>query len=436
MISMNRRQALSTLSAATAISACHLSDPMPVYTGPDMDPSFSAARLNADLMTYHAFGIHRSGSTADRATCDWLAQRLEDLDYHIEQRPISVDNYDALVSTIVSSHARIELAAQPPFHDEPNCRVAGELVYCGHAGLNRHARNKIIVADAAYARASSYEAAGYKKLAALAISEGARALILITNGPSSEATWLNLRPDTNYPLTALCAPKHADPLRAAALRGEFVTLTTPPKQPKRTAVSIIASRPGDRGRIAISTPVSGWTSCAGERGPGIATMLALAAWVPRSKPNHSIKLFVTNGHELGDLGMRDILDNVPPSTGELDLWAHLGAGFAARNWFDLPDRLAPMQSADPQRFLLSSESQLAAAKHAFEGISGLENVHRLTPEVAAGELQLIAKAGYSNVVGMFGAHRYHHTIFDGVQTVSGGLISPVVRAIGNLILTI
>lgn len=433
MSAINRRQAMLTTGAALTFSACRHPPSSSEGALSNVAADISTDRLHADLKTYEAFGIHRSGSAADIATCDWLAHRLEALDYEVERRAINVDNYDARVSTVASRTETFTLAAQAPFFAEPECHVEGELVYCGQAGLNGDARNRIIVADAIYGRASSYEAANYRKLADLALGAEARALILITNGPSSEAVWLNIKPDAKYPLTALCAPKQADGIRAAARRGDYVVFETPPRQAPRTATSILATRSGPLGYIVISTPVSGWTYCAGERGPGIATMLALAAWLPQVKPGYSITLIGTNGHELGDLGMRDLLKHAPPSLAGDGLWFHLGAGFAARDWYELPTGLAPMESADPQRFLLASNSFINSARRAFQGLPGLEKVHQLTPETAAGELRLIARAGYRHVLGIFGAHRYHHSMSDQMEMTSGDLLKPVVQAVGELL---
>ena len=56
----------------------------------------------------------------------------------------------------------------------------------------------------------------------------------------------------------------------------------------------------------LSTPLSGWHACGGERGPGVALLLAIArafAADPARLPNvGTLVLFGDSAHELGDLG--------------------------------------------------------------------------------------------------------------------------------------
>ena len=153
---------------------------------------------------------------------------------------------------------------------------------------------------------------------------------------------------------------------------------TPLRQPKRTAYSLVASLVRGPRQIVVSTPFSGWTQCAGERGPGIATLLALVPWLKQAKPSHSITFIATSGHELGDLGMRDVLAHAAPDPSTVDSWFHLGAGFAARDWYETPIGLVPMKSADPQRYLLASDTLRGQAAAAFQGLPGLETVRFVT----------------------------------------------------------
>jgi len=108
---------------------------------------------------------------------------------------------------------------------------------------------------------------------------------------------------------------------------------------------------------------------------------------------------------------------------------------AARDWHERGAQLSPLPSADPQRFLLGSAKFVPALKAAFAGQPGLENPYAADPERAAGELGSILKAGYDPAMGIFGAHRFHHTRNDDLRCVSPGLVPPVVEAFAKVIPT-
>ena len=76
----------------------------------------------------------------------------------------------------------------------------------------------------------------------------------------------------------------------------------------------------------ISTPSSGWFTCAGERGPGIAALLALAEWA-HARPDSLHYLFVaTSGHELDFLGARLFHEaQLAPPPERTQVWLHLSA---------------------------------------------------------------------------------------------------------------
>ena len=112
---------------------------------------------------------------------------------------------------------------------------------------------------------------------------------------------------------------------------------------------------------------------------------------------------------------------------------HLGAAVAARDWHERGAQLSPLPSADPQRFLLASGALLNAARAAFAGQPGLEAPDLAEPQAAAGELGSILRAGYDPVIGIFGAHRFHHVRSDDLRCVAPDLVPPVARAFAQVI---
>lgn len=402
------------------------------------DP-FAAINLQSDLEAYDGFGVHRSGGLADRATTDWMEDLWCELGYRTERQNFTVPNHDALDATLdVEGAGRISLSAQPPFKAQGS--VHGRLVYLTSASVKHQAPDglsgHIIVADTEYGRHSRLDGQSTRPFVEFARQSGAAALILITNGPSRDVAFLNIDLESNYPLIALANPSKSAALRSAALAGVNARLQTPSIGAPRIASNLIGSLQRSGPHIVISTPMSGWTHCAAERGPGIAAMRALSRWLPSAFPNHSITLFCSSGHELTTLGGRLWLDAGAPDPVSTALWLHLGAGWAARDWHETPSGLLPLDHADAQRYLMASPNILEDVSDAFTGVPGLAETYPLTAETAAGELKHIAGHGYKTIFGAFGAHRLHHVMSDRMNAVSGALVEKPTLAFRDAIQSI
>jgi len=395
---------------------------------------FSATALQHDLEIFDGFGIHRTGSAADQATGDWMAELWDELGYRVERQTFTTPNYDTTDAKLsLSDGSSIDLLAQPPFYDMPADTPETGLVYANVGGPRTDASGAILVADTAFARHSSVGEPQIAFFVDMARQCQATALVLIPNGPSGRGTLLNINPSTDYPRMAIAHPNEAGPLRSAAISSETARLTTPPPAIERSADNIIGTL--DRGpkRLVVSTPISGWTHCAAERGPGVATIRAISRWLCDHPINYSVTLCATSGHELGGMGMKHWLDTSAPNPIDTDFWVHLGAGWAARNWHETPVGLLPMTSSDPQRYLMASDSAVIMANEAFRGLGGLADVYPLRVQDAAGELRDIAERRYNNVVGAFAAHKLHHVMDDRMNAVSGELVSPVANGFRSLI---
>ena len=81
---------------------------------------------------------------------------------------------------------------------------------------------------------------------------------------------------------------------------------------------------GDFSRpVVVTTPLSGWFHCAGERGTGIAIALELAEGLARSYP---VMVVGATGHELDYLGAKRYLEGISIRPAAV---IHLGASVAA-----------------------------------------------------------------------------------------------------------
>lgn len=393
---------------------------------------FGPERLFADLKTYAEAGNKQSGGAGDRATADWTAKRLAAAGFTVERQSFDVPWFEASQCELALGDLKIALVAQP---------LAAQT---GAAGLDAPLRlaeaaerldGAIAVVRLPHRRWSSLVDRAVRDPLADALSRGANAVILVTTGPSGEALLLNTpaeRPISNQPL-ALLAPRLAAAVIEAARHGRPARLTLLGSGGTRKAENVIGRRlrPG-RPWLAVSTPRSGWTDCAGERGPGIAIWLALAEWMPRAFPQHSLLFVCNSGHEYENLGASHIVEKVGLPQGDTAFWLHLGANAATRDYQETPGRLLPLPSADPYRFLMTSPEFVDRAREIFRGQPGLEMAYP-SSEGTAGEFSEVIKAGYPRHAGIFGAHRHHHAATDDLSTVAPEPLAATARGFRDLL---
>lgn len=381
------------------------------------------AEAKAIVERYVAFGVKASGGPGDNASGEWLEGRLKALGYATERHTIETPAYEG-EATLACGAAQADLIPQAHVQTTPGITAPLSL---GGAGI------AIVVLP--YARWSTAKGDIARRVNAV-FAKGAQAVVLVTTGPTGEACALNNpvdKPLFDRPVAVL-APRQAEPFVQAAARGETATLRIPGRAFRRPAWNVTAklSR-GAAKTLVISTPRSGWFTCAGERGTGLAAWLLLAAWAAKSRLPVNLALIATTGHEYEYAGGEAFIEHLAPKPKDTALWVHFGANVAARDWHERGPLLSPLPSADPQRFLLASAPIVPAAKAAFAGLPGLEAVYTADPKAAAGELASILTAGYDPVIGIFGSHRYHHTTSDDLRCVSPALIPPVATAMAQVV---
>lgn len=81
--------------------------------------------------------------------------------------------------------------------------------------------------------------------------------------------------------------------------------------------------------LVIMTPRSGWWTCTSERAGGITLWLELARHFAANRPDRTVIFTANTGHELGHVGLEHYLGSAPELVGEAHVWVHLGANLAA-----------------------------------------------------------------------------------------------------------
>jgi hypothetical protein len=193
-----------------------------------------------------------------------------------------------------------------------------------------------------------------------------------------------------------------------------------------TATNVLGRlvRREDADWIVVSTPASGWFTCGGERGPGIAILLALAEWAS-SRRGALNYLFVTNsGHELDFLGARLLHDaHLAPPPERTRAWLHLGASIATPPWHDVDGVLRPSEQVT-NGTLQASQALAPSMRRAFADLP----VYRLRTDTQIGEFRDLAEAGYRGIGIVGGSDPWFHVERDDPSTVSADTLAAVSRA--------
>ncbi len=420
MAATSRRSFLAT-GAALPIAAAALAKTT-------NDPAKHGDRIAADLERYIGFGNKQAGGPGDNACGAWLAAELEQAGFSIERQTFDVPFFEPERSELVCGEARAAVWPQPIVIPTGFDGASGPLVRVDAAGRSEASlAGAIALVDLPFARWSTATSKPVKEPIAAAFARGAKAVVAITNGPTGKAIALNA--DGRKPMfagpVALLAPQDADPFLAAASTHQAASLFVQGRGGRRPAFNFVGRIDrGEKSWLAVSTPRSGWHSCAGERGPGIAVWLSLARWIGAAVKDHNLAFICNTGHEYEYLGASESLRAIAPAPAQTQFWLHLGANVAARDWHEIGGQLKPLPGADSQRVLSVSRSLLPAARTAFAGQVGLEAPYA-SDVMSGGELTEVIAAGYPKVAGIFGTHRFHHTAADDIRCIS----VPATRAV-------
>ena len=398
--------------------------------------SASHEQVAQDLMRYIGFGNKQSGGDGDNACGEWMKAELEKARFTITQQDYTAPYFNPARAELVCGKASASVWPQPIVKTTGNEGLMGPLVRVDAAGhADRDLKGAIALVDLPGTRWSSIFWKGVRGPLDAAFAAGAAAAVIVTNGPTGKIIALNT--DGRKPLfdgpVALLAPEDAQPFFTAAMTGDTASLFLTGQGGRRPTFNFVGKL--DRGKakwLAVSTPRSGWFTCAGERGPGIAAWLDLARWAVDAVPDHNLAFICNSGHEYQYLGAEEALHAIAPKPSETAFWLHLGANIAARDWHEITGKPAPLPGADSQRYLVTSPPLLETARTLFKGQVGLEAPYA-SDKLSAGELTNVIEAGYPLVAGVFGLHRYHHVAEDDERCVPVDKVADAITAFRALV---
>ncbi len=227
---------------------------------------------------YESFGDHRTGTSADDRTRAWFSDALRARGAVVQSHAYDFDRYDARSRVDIDGR---EVGSLP-------------LAYSGLGALDVDAP---FVAEVDPGRALGTH---LDEVLGAARASGARAAVLATRHVDGHLVAMNrpASPGAGPPAVLVAGAETGSLLAGAVRLGLDARLV-----PGRSA-TVVARWGDDDAPVVVTTPLTGWFACAGERGTGIALALELAATLA---PDLPVLVVGTTGHELEHLGARSFL---------------------------------------------------------------------------------------------------------------------------------
>ena len=306
-----------------------------------------AARLVA---AFDASGVHRVGTPGDLASGAWLA--AEAAQSGVAMARLSVPIQCTLVEEAYLECAGLRIDGLPMF-DSPACvRVSGTL--CASDGQG----------DIGFATFPS-NAASIKgqPLEQLRRATTHAALVVATRVTGDSLAPINAQYYTTPfgpPVLQVAGMHHAF-LAEQAARHATVQLVSRYRREAVDSFNIAAHAASGTSRppIAVVTPRTGWWESTAERAGGmVAWLAALHATGQLQRAGHltrDVMAWATCGHELGHLGLQELIHRHMPLITGAHYWLHLGANLGGAGTLTLRVRAVDAVEAQIMRDLLVAE---------------------------------------------------------------------------------
>lgn len=392
-------------------------DPATVY--------FSGDKLFATVTKYTSLGEHRTGTPTDFATSEWLGKELAGVGYEVKYFEFKLRQFFPESVTVTDAKGKT-LQAFPFWYVKDSIAQTVEGVLTTQT---TDVKNKVVLVNLGGDQPGQSEQKLLKMLATI-IDGGAKAVIGYAKNEVDEIAAINAPKAAKPWAVPVVLVSAGDAVKLQGQEGKTVKVSVKGTFKNVTARNVYGTIGHGEQYVVISTPISGWFSCGGERGPGIATWLALAKWAAAKKLPYTFVFTGNSGHELGGWGAKAFLEGGAPPVDKTRLWVHLGAGIATLAWQATPQGLVKQNTVDAKRNFFYSQSVASSYEQAFKDVPGNK---WSTRERSAGELVYVIEKGYPNVAGAAYSHPYFHMRSDDASKTSPAILEEVATAFRNFI---
>lgn len=386
---------------------------------------FNGKELFSTVQKFVSLGEHRTGTPTDLATSDWLGKELASYGYNVKYQEFPIRQF--FPEKVSLSNGKESIKAFPLWwvNEKVSRNVTGVLV---DASKTKTFNNAIALIHLPVKQ----QKVNAKIYIDSIIKLGVKGIVAITDNQSGEIEAYNTGKDQQpwkVPII-LIAPKDSTVANGFVKNGKSVTLEingTFKDVKGRNVFGTIGT--GDQ-YIVISTPISGWFTCGGERGSGIAIWLSLAKWAAAQKSKYTFVFTGNSGHEHAFTGAHEFLERNAPPVDKTRLWIHFGAGAATLEFKNAASGLVKQTNVDPKRRFFFNEPVQNSFNTAFSKINA---VKVLANENPGGELIYVAKKGYKRFAGVSYAHPFFHVKTDDATTTSPEILEETANAFKDFI---
>jgi hypothetical protein len=396
------------------------------------DP-LSGEVIYEDVKYYSGLGHHRTATAVDQATSRWLQDRLKEAGFSTQVQEWNVRQFFPRETFIeIGRVKRIEafpvwwpkstgdqgiIAKQS---SDVNAVRGKSYLFKNVTGPGFSVDNNLIT--------QILTASGNGALAVILATYPNRSETLASDEfiglnamQTSQAEW-------PIPVVMVRARDFVDLEKALSDDSEVRVVSTGEYNQAALGLNVIGSllRGPENKTILVTTPSSGWFTCAGERGAGIGIWLALAEWASKKTTRTNWIFAATSGHELRGLGTEHFL-NAPwvPPPAKLHLWTHIGAWQAMYHYIKKDGQVVRTAEMS-DKIIQYTGNSLAEAVNAAFGDPGLKV--RIVPRIMFGDLTQALQHGYGNLAGISFGHGYHHSTQDLPEVTGPELLEPITQA--------
>lgn len=377
-------------------------------------------RIRDLIDQYSQQGFHRTGTTVDHRSGDWLFD-------HVRRIGLKPSRETFALSRVDPGACRVTVGGKP---------IGGLPLFDGAFTAADGIRGRLgpIGSDAEIGLAAAPpNTAGAGALGDARRQNRHKAIVFVTRGgrpglcPSNADAFLK---PFGPPVLQVSSDEWTLLSEHADRRAEIQLLAAAGRTPS-TSFNVAATIPQSGGvslpPLVIMTPRSGWYTCASERGGGIACWLEVMRTLSRTPLRRDVVFVASGGHELGHLGIDAFVANRPALVPGAIGWMHFGANIGAA----LRPEAAPSPAADDAdrrhaTAAMSGGNTIQASDDASEAMlsqaltsNGLGIIRRVPRgTVPGGEAEVVHKGG-GKYVSVIGSNALFHNLADaGAPTVS------------------
>jgi hypothetical protein len=387
---------------------------------------FNGKQLFSTVQKFVSLGEHRTGTPVDLATSDWLGKELGSYGYDVKYLDVPIRQF--FPEKVYLSSGKETIKAFPLWwvNEKIERTVTGTLVDASDAKANYKSNIALIHLPLKNQKANP------KIYIDSIINLGVKGIVAITNNQSGEIEAYNTNKDQEpwkVPII-LIAPKDSTKALAFVKNGKPVTLAINGTFKDVKGRNVYGTIGNGEKYIVVSTPISGWFTCGGERGSGIAIWLSLAKWVASEKSKYTFVFTGNSGHEHAFKGAHEYLEQNAPPVEKTHLWIHFGAGAATLEYKNTASGLVKQTNVDPKRTFFYNDPVNKSFNNAFAAINAVKVLANQNP---GGELAFVAKKGYKRFAGVAYPHPFFHVKTDDASTTSPEILEETAKAFRDFI---